>query len=469
MLLSRCTRVLRRAVAVSMVTLTAAAVSPGAAPAAWAAGPGPGAGAANGDVFAWGDNQFGAVGDGTNVNRTTPTRVCATYSQTPCAHFLALVTEVSAGQDRFSLGLVRDGSALSWGFNRYGQLGNGTTSDSDVPVRVCAVGQTAPCSRYLTGVHALAAGWDHGMALDRDTSVVAWGDNSHGQLGDGTLTERRTPVRVCALGQKAPCARFLDHIRQISPGGMHSLAVEDNGMVLAWGWNGDGQLGNGATEQSLAPVRVCAVGQTAPCTRYLTGVKSVAASLSTSTALLADGSVVSWGFNGNGEMGDGTFFSRPTPERVCAVGQTAPCTKYLTGVRAIASTSADTYALLSDGTVAAWGWNLGGELGNGEFGDPQPVPVRVCAVGDHAPCTHYLEGVRHIASGQGGGLAVIAGGTAVAWGGNDSGRLGDGTTTYSLTPVRVCAPGQTAPCHTLLGDIRGISGGSQSLAVLNGT
>lgn len=465
MLFSRCIRVLRKVAAVSAITLTAAAVYPGLTSAARADGPG--SGESRGDVLGWGDNSAGQVGDGTDINRTTPVRVCAPYSEAPCTRFLTDVTAVSAGHEFSSLGLIRDGSAVSWGSNQSGQLGDGTNNDSNVPVRVCAVGQTAPCTQYLTGLDAVAAGWGDGMAVAKDGRLVAWGDNIDGKLGDGTLTERRTPVRVCAVGEQAPCRHFLDDIRQVSPGASFTLAVEKDGTALAWGWNGKGQLGDGTTDQSLVPERVCAVGEAAPCTHHLSGVKSVAAGLFNSTALLDDGSVIAWGHNGNGELGDGTFADAHTPVRVCAIGQTAPCRKYLTGVTAIASTDTFTFALLADGTVAAWGWNLGGELGNGRFGESQPVPVQVCAIGEHAPCTRFLNGVKQIATGAG-GLAVRGDGTAVTWGGNADGRLGDGTTTDSLTPVQVCAPGQAAPCRGVLRDIRGISGEAQSLAVLTG-
>jgi alpha-tubulin suppressor-like RCC1 family protein len=466
MLFSRCIRVLRRAAAVSALTLAATAALPGAGAVAWAAGPDPRA--TNGEVLGWGYNEYGQVGDGTTVDRTTPVRVCAPYSQTPCTRFLTHVAQVSAAGGRFSLGLGQDGSALSWGLNYFGQLGDGTTKDSYVPVRVCAVGETAPCTRHLTGIHALAAGGDDGMALGRDGSVVAWGVNGNGELGDGTEIARNIPVRVCAVGQKAPCTRFLDHIRQVSPGGLLSLALRDNGTVLAWGWNSDGELGDGTTTPSPVPVRVCAIGETAPCTHYLSGVRSVAAGLVNSAALLDDGTVVTWGFNAQGELGDGTFTSRYTPVRVCAVGETAPCSRYLTGVHALVSAGTFDFALLSNGTVVGWGTNEAGQLGNDELAKGQPVPVRVCAMGDHAPCTRFLDGVRSISAAGYGGLATRLDDTAVTWGVNDDGQLGDGTTDFSPTPVRVCAPGQTAPCRSFLGPIRNASGGEQSLAVLYG-
>lgn len=456
-------RGLRRAVALCAIALTAAALYPGAAGAAWADDRAPRV--ASGDVAGWGFNMWGEVGDGTTTSRTTPVRVCAPLSQTPCTQYLSHAADISAGSV-FSVGLLRDGSVLSWGSNSFAYLGDGTTVDRHTPGRVCAVGQTAPCTRFLTGIHSVAAGTSDSMALGSDGSVVAWGNNDQGELGDGTTTQRPVPVRVCEVGQTAPCTRYLDHIREISPGGLLSLALRDDGTALAWGWNYDGQLGDGTRTQRLTPVHVCAVGQTAPCSRYLSGVRSVAAGLFNSAALLADGSVVTWGFNGHGELGDGTFRNSSVPVHVCAVGQTAPCTRYLTGVRAISANNTSLLALMNDGTVVGWGRNNVAQLGNGEFSDAQTVPVRVCAIGERAPCARYLDGVRQIDAAGGYGLAVRFDGTAVGWGYNDDGELGDGTTTLRPTPVRVCAGGQTAPCTRFLSDIEKISGNGHSFALL---
>lgn len=297
---------------------------------------------------------------------------------------------------------------MAGGVNTFGQLGDGTTEDSDVPVRVCAVGQTtAPCTSHLEDIRAVAAGSDDGMALTRDGSVVAWGNNGNGVLGDGTEVDRHIPVRVCAVGQTAPCTRHLEHVRAVSPGGLLSLALKD------------------------------------------------------------DGTVVSWGFNGHGELGDGTTNASPVPVRVCAVGQTAPCTKFLTGVRAVSAGLNYNLALLSDGTVVAWGLDDVSQLGNGQQAALESVPVRVCGVGETAPCAHRLDHVREISAGSFSGYALRNDDTAVAWGQNDFGQLGDGTTTLRSAPVEVCAFGETAPCARHLGDVRSISGGGlHALAAL---
>ncbi|MGX4654289.1 RCC1 domain-containing protein [Micromonospora sp. SCSIO 07396] len=391
----------------------------------------------DGTVVAWGGNQSGQLGDGTTVDRTTPVRVCAVGQVAPCTSFLTGVIAIAAGSNH-NLALLRDRTVVAWGEN-WGDLGDGTRNNHPTPVRVCAVGQVAPCTRFLTGVRSIAAGGFHSLAVLDDTAAVAWGYNSFGELGDGTIYTRLTPVRVCAVGQVAPCTTFLSGVRSIAGGWVHTVAVADNALALAWGWNQLGQLGDGTTVDRATPVRVCAVGQVAPCTRFLYAARSVAAGGVDSMALLGDGGPVTWGDNFIGQLGDGTFTGRPVPGQVCAVGQTAPCERFLYGIRDIAAGPAHSMAQLSSGGVLAWGDNVTGQLGDGTF-TGRPVPGQVCAVGQTAPCQRFLYGIRDIAAGGFHSLALQPDYTVVAWGSNGQGQLGDGGTEPSPTPVQVLAP-----------------------------
>lgn len=178
-------------------------------------------------TLAWGDNGSGQLGDGTTINRSTPVSVCAPGRTAPCTRFLTDVVDIAAGTSH-SLALRKDGTVLAWGNNGGGQLGDGTSANRTTPVRVCAPGQTAPCTRFLTHVHTIAAGRTHSLALGKDGTAFAWGENGFGELGDGTTTNRSTPVRVCAPGQTAPCTRFLTDVHTIDGGGQHSLALVDD-------------------------------------------------------------------------------------------------------------------------------------------------------------------------------------------------------------------------------------------------
>ncbi|WP_018683071.1 DUF11 domain-containing protein [Actinokineospora enzanensis] len=446
----------RGLVLLAAVSLVCAAV---VAPAAQAVPPGP--------ALAWGRNGLGQLGDGTTTDRSVPVPVCAPGATTPCSPGLGNATAVAAGA-LHTLWLLSDGTVVASGYNSQAQLGNGTTTDSAIPVRVCAIGATAPCTSFLSGVTAIAAGEDHSLALLSDGSVVSWGNNNQGQLGNGDApTDSAVPVRVCAAGATAPCTSFLSGVTAIAAGGFDSLAIS-GGVAHAWGDNSDSQLGNGnAPTDSSTPVRVCAAGTTAPCTSFLSGVTAIAAGEDHVLAV-AGGTAHAWGDNADGQLGnDDRGTDSGVPTRVCAVGTTAPCTSFLTGATAVAAGQDHSLALVG-GVTHAWGDNLHGQLGDGTTTD-RNTPVRTCAAGATAPCASPLSGVSAIAAGERGdhSLALI-GGVVHAWGANNHGQLGDGTTTERTVPVQACAPGGTAPCATPLSGITAIDAGDATGTAIQG-
>ncbi|NPD29551.1 RCC1 domain-containing protein, partial [Corallococcus exiguus] len=224
-------------------------------------------------------------------------------------------TVVRAGR-LHSLGLQADGTVWAWGRNRYGQLGNNTTTDRLAPVKVTG----------LTGVVVdIAAGNEHSLALKADGTVWAWGLNDLGQLGDNSTTQRLKPVKVSGL----------TGVAAVAAGYRYSLALKTDGTVWAWGDNDSGKLGDGTRVRKLKPVQV--VG--------LTGVAGVSAGYGHSLAFKTDGTVWGWGSNSVGALGDGTnYYERLTPVQ----------TSGLSGVVALAARSSRSFALKSDGTVWAW-------------------------------------------------------------------------------------------------------------------
>jgi alpha-tubulin suppressor-like RCC1 family protein len=395
----------------------------------------------NGTVWTWGNNSSGQLGDGTTTPRSRPVQVCAFGQPAPCSLFMNGVTAIAAGNSH-SVALRTDGTVWTWGSNIFGQLGDGTTTNRTTPVRVCATGRTAPCSQFLIGVKAITAGSNHTIALRTDNTVATWGHGALGQLGDGTTTPRRTtPVRVCATGQTAPCSQFQRGVKSIEAGGDFSVALLTDSTVRAWGSNSSGQLGDGTTTNRTTPVPVCATGTTAPCTELLREVKAIVAGGSHSGALLFNGTVRSWGRNGNGQLGDGTRGTyRRTPVPVCATGATVPCTQFLSGVTHLAAGTYFSLAFLSNGTVRSWGTNNLGQLGDATT-TIRTTPVPVCATGTTArTCTGLgliLAGVTGIAAGDTHSVALMGDGTVRTWGANNFGQLGNGTTTNSTTPVQV--------------------------------
>src|SRR6266852_1223026 len=192
------------------------------------------------------------------------------------------------------------GTAQAWGRNTSGQLGDGTEDIARItPVSVSG----------LTNVTAIAAGSDHSLALLSDGTVMAWGQNFSGQLGDGTFTGRLTPVAVSGL----------TNVIAIAGGGFHSLALLSDGTDMAWGYNADGELGDGTFTTRTTPVAV----------RELTNVAAIAGGFQHSLALLSDGTDMAWGYNFYGQLGDGTTIDKTTPVGVSG----------LTNVTAIAAGS----------------------------------------------------------------------------------------------------------------------------------
>lgn len=422
-----------------------------------------------GPVVSWGHNPHGQLGDGTVTDRFAPVMVCAVGQTAPCPGQLSNVVQVVAGDDDISGALLADGTVATWGNNERGALGDGTLTERHSPVRVCVVGATAPCSSFLSNVVSIAAGRTHMLALLTDGSVVGWGHNLQGQLGDGTPDDRTTPVRVCAVGQTAPCSSFLTGVSMLVGGNNHSEALLADGSVVTFGDNQFGQLGDGTLGDSHVPVQVCAIGQTAPCSSFLTGVTSIGPGLlDNSLAVGPNGTVLGWGNNFFGQLGDGTTTDRLTPVQACAVGSVAPCASLLTGVTAVAGGSfSHTVALGAGGAVFAWGSNGSGKLGDGTTVD-RSVPVRVCAVGQTAPCSSFLTGASSISAGTGHSVAVLSNGSVVAWGANGGGQLGDGSNITRFIPAPVCAAGQTAPCSSFLANVTStIAGDDHNLAVIN--
>jgi alpha-tubulin suppressor-like RCC1 family protein len=380
-----------------------------------------------GQAWAWGYNGDGELGDGTTTNHPTPEQVPN----------LSNGVTVAAGGD-FSLALRNDGTIRAWGDNDSGQFGDGSLAPQN---------PTAPVGvTDLTGVTALAENltlklnsndtWAENLALKSDGTVWAWGTNNYGQLGNNTTSNQITtaPAQVTD--------GLPGGITSIAAGNGFNLAANDSGQVWAWGLNNDGQLGNATYTNSTTPVKVENLNVPQGVT-----VTAVVATYDYSLALDSSGQVWSWGANYYGQLGSGTNGYRSTAGLV----QFPPSTN----IKAISATTRGIFSLALDasGQVWAWGVNWSGQLGNGTINAsgstndqlaPKPalMPQGVIA-------TAVAAGVNH-------SLALDSTGQVWAWGANDSGQLGDGTTTTRTTPVKVSG----------LSGIKAIAAGSSySLAV----
>jgi alpha-tubulin suppressor-like RCC1 family protein len=257
----------------------------------------------------WGYNHYGQLGEG----HLCSTHICPEPEQ---------VTGLEEGVSQISAGalhtcaVLNSGSVKCWGLNVEGQLGEGTNDEyHPTPLDVCAPGESEPCAAFLSGAAAVTSGLWHTCAAMTSGTAYCWGLNAEGQLGDGSVTSSRVPVPVCAIDDSVPCADQLDTVASISAGWGHTCALQSGGTPSCWGSADFGQLGNGisgGTNDSVVPRNVCASGSGAACPS-LGGVTQVSAGFEHACARMQDTSVRCWGANDRGELGDSSPFDRLTP------------------------------------------------------------------------------------------------------------------------------------------------------------
>jgi len=360
-----------------------------------------------GAVYGWGANAYGELGDGTTTSGATSTPVAVLGLQ------LGGVTDVVAGA-RQSFAIRCDGAVVAWGSDKAGELGNGKTTNSSKPVQVSGLGpgsgvvavdgNALPLSITNTSIKG------HSMALKSNGSVLGWGNNTSGQVGNGVASKTPVlkPVAVKNLGGGSG-------VVAIAAGGSFSLALKKNGAVYAWGNNKVGELGNGTLKDHPTPIAVSSLGAGS-------GVVAIAAGTSFALALTSGGKVLAWGNNKSGELGTGTTINKTKPVQVQGLGSGS-------GVVAISAGDSFAMALKSDGTVLAWGNDGSGELGdgNGGHGNTSSIPVQATGLGSGSEVVSITTGFSHA-------LALTSSGSLYAWGDDHSGQLGDAGTTDQYTP-----------------------------------
>ena len=333
-----------------------------------------------GAAYCWGNNSLGQLGDGSSANSSTPVAVSGGLS----------LGALTAGSTHVC-GLTGTGAAYCWGNDSVGQLGDGSNTNSPAPVAV------STSLRFS----ALAAGTDHTCGLATDAAAYCWGDNAFGQLGDTSTTRSSQPVAVTG---------GLTFIALIA-GRHHTCGLTTSGTGYCWGDNAFGQLGDSSTTNSSRPVAIAA-GLT---------FGTLVAGLRHTCGLTAVGAAYCWGFNRFGQLGSSVSpFLRTIPTAV---------TGSLTFSELVAG-AVHTCGLTTEGPAYCWGWNYSGQLGiAGGTGD-------LAGIGSPVAVSGGLR-LRAITAGGGHTCGLLNDGTAVCWGNNSSGQLGDGSNTNSWEPVPV--------------------------------
>jgi alpha-tubulin suppressor-like RCC1 family protein len=334
----------------------------------------------NSGALAIGYNIDGELGNETNTNSSLPVSVS----------FLSDVVSVSAGW-MHTMYIKSDGTVWATGSNAYGQLGDGTTTSRNTATQISS----------LSGIVSASGGFGHSVFLKNDGTVWTCGKNDMGQLGDGTANQSTTPMQIPNLSG----------ITAISAGDDFTLFLKNDGTVLVCGYNMFGQFGNGTTSgftPNPVPVPVLNVSD-------IIAVKALGNS---SIFLKNDGTVWATGWNGQGQLGDGTTVDKSLTIQVLN----------LSGITALGGGQQFALFLKDDGTSWACGNNDNGQFGNGTLTNSNPLPVQAAT---------SVSAITAIAAGSNHSLFLKDDGTVWACGSNYAGQLGNGSTTNSVDPIQI--------------------------------
>jgi alpha-tubulin suppressor-like RCC1 family protein len=351
-----------------------------------------------GYLYGSGDNSYGQIADGN--------KGLVYYSPVVAESFRLQNVRIASGANSFSFIITANNTLYSVGYNANGQLGLGSTASVSIPTKVSGLNST---------IVSVCGGLEHAAAVDNQGRLFTWGLNSHGELADGTTVSKTTPVQITSLAN--------EFIVSVSCGYYHTVALTRNSTVWSWGYNGYGQLGDGSTTNRLQPFQVYLAGLL-----YKKRAAKVVAGGYLTMVLAGDGQIYSFGYNGYGQMGDGTSASKYVPTSV-----TGPiATKK---VISIATSGHSSYAVTSEGVVYSCGYSGQGQTGisTATLLTLTPITTGLLASEQVVEITSGMSQPSYIYSHV---LALTANNTVFGWGYAASGQFADGTTTSRTQPGR---------------------------------
>ena len=342
-----------------------------------------------GDVSCWGEGSYGQNGDGTSVNRPSPGLTSGFGDG-------RLAVSVSSG-DHHICAMLDSGEVACWGQGGSGRLGNGGSSSTSTPSLTSTFGD----ERRAT---SLSVGSYHGCVVLDSGQISCWGNGADGRLGNGETSNQANPGLTMTLGPS---------VSSISVGGDHSCALLGNGSVACWGSE---RVGDGRTNGSSAPVLVSSFGPGRTAVQVSSGAQG-------SCAILDNGSVSCWGYGSNlgNEFTD--YVPTPTLTGDFGTGRTAVDLSVGTG-------QSHSCAVLDNGSVACWGRNMFGQLGDGTIGTGDPKPSLTGSFGAGRTAVSVTTGVDHT-------CALLDNGSVSCWGRNQGGQLGTGDAITRSTPTLI--------------------------------
>ena len=362
-----------------------------------------------GRVYIWGNNEYGQLGDGTTTNSVLP--ICISDKENELKG--KRIVDISAGEVH-TVAIDEEGKVYTWGYNEFGQLGDGTTTNSTLPICISEKGNELKGKRIVD----ISAGGGHTVAIDEEGKIYAWGNNEVGQLGDGTTTNSVLPICISDKDNELKGKKIIS----ISAGVVHTVALDEEGKAYTWGNNEYGQLGDGKTTNSVLPICISDKDN------ELKGKKiiSISAGVVHTVALDEEGKAYTWGNNEYGQLGDGKTTNSVLP--ICISDKE----NELKGKRIvdISAGYGHTVAIDEEEKVYTWGYNEFGQLGYvTEDNSTEPICI--------SDKENELKGKRivDISAGYGHTVAIDKEGKVYTWGFNEYGQLGDITLRYSAEPI----------------------------------
>ena len=340
-----------------------------------------------GGLWGWGNDSYGRLGDNSIATKSSPVQTVALGTNWK---------QVAPRMYQHSAIIKTDGTLWVCGYNVDGELGDSTRTHRSSPVQV--VGSTNTWKQ-------VACGNFHTAAIKTDGTMWAWGFNSTGQIGDSTVTNKSAPSQV--IGSD-------NNWKQVAGGQYFTAGLKTDGTLWMWGDNYYGQLGDSSISHRSVPVQV--VGST-------NTWKQVACGLNHTAALKTDGTLWTWGYNFDGELGDNTSVTyRNSPVQTAAGGS---------NWKQVACGEWHCSAIKTNGTLWSWGYNLDGELGDSTR-ITKSSPVQTISGGTNwkqVACGHYHTS------------GIKTDGTLWIWGYNSNAQLGDSTVDSKSSPIQTIAGG----------------------------
>ena len=378
-----------------------------------------------GKVYTWGNNEDGQLGNGTNgygITSNLPIFISDISGNILNGKNIIDISIGGALGSHHVIAIDNQGKVYTWGANSIGQLGKGTTDDSNVPICISDIS-----GNILNGknIVEISAGGNHTVVLDDQGKVYTWGNNSHGQLGNETNEASLAPICISDISGNILKGK---NIISISAGESYTLAIDEQGKVYSWGWNRYGELGDGTdgyNVNSTSPICISDISS-----NILNGKKiiSISAGGNSSVAVDIEGKVYTWGFNGLGQLGNGTTDDSNVPICISEIEGN------ILNEKNIIEVSAGDRAMIAadiQGNVYTWGYNDDGQLGNGsEIMSSTPIQIfkeLINIIKD--------KNIVEITDGEAYSVALDNQGKIYTWGYNIFGQLGNGADEFSIVPI----------------------------------